>query len=55
MMHHKTKSGNKMLGGFADIIWTNINIFTFHSDRDPESSNRFFSQDTLAYDDISSD
>ena len=55
MMHHNTKLGNKMFGGLEDIIWTNINILTFHCDLDLECSNPIFSQDTLAYDDVSSD
>ena len=29
MMHHITKFGNKMIVGLEDIIWTNIDIFTF--------------------------
>ena len=56
MMHHNTKIGNNMLGGLEDIIWTNIKILTFHCDLDPKCSFFFFfSQDTLAYKDVSSD
>ena len=47
-----------MFGGLEDIIWTNINILTLHCDFDLECSNPllfFSSQDTLAYDDVSSD
>ena len=52
MMHHNTKFGNKLFSGLENIIWTNIN----HCDLDPECSNPFFfSQDTLAYVDVSSD
>ena len=54
-MHHNTKFGNKMLGGLEDIIWTNIKILTLRCDLDPECSNPTFAQDTLAYDDVSSD
>ena len=54
-MHHNTKFGNKMFGGLEDIIWTNVNILTFCFDLDPKCSNPFYSQDTLAYDDVSSD
>ena len=57
MMHQNTKFGNKMFRGLEDIIWTNTNIFTHHCDLDTECSNPFFffSQDTVAYDDVSSD
>ena len=51
MMHNNTKFGNKIFGGSEDIIWTNINILTLR----PESSYPFFSQDILAYGDVSSD
>ena len=55
MIHHNTKSGNEMHGGLKDLIWTNINNLTLCCDLDPECSNPTFSQDTLAYDDVSSD
>ena len=54
MMHHKTKFGNKMFGDLEDIIWTNINILTLCCDLDPVCSNPFFSQDSLASNDVSS-
>ena len=54
-MHDNTKFGNKMFGDLEDIIWTNMNILTLCYDRDPECSNLFFSQDTLAYNVKSSD
>ena len=54
-MHHNTKSGNTMFGGLEDIIWMNINILTLRCDLDSECSNPLFPQDTLAYDDVSSD
>ena len=53
MTHHNTKFGNKMLGGLEDIIWTNINILNLHCDLDQVI--QLFPQDTLAYDDVSSD
>ena len=31
-MHHSIKFGNKMLGSLEDIIWTNTDILTLHSD-----------------------
>ena len=52
MMHHNNKFGNKMFGGLEDIIWTNIDILILYFDLDPECRH---SQDTLAYDDVSSD
>ena len=55
VMHHNTKFGNKMLGSLENIIWTNINILTPHCDLELECSYPIFSQDTLAYDDVSSD
>ena len=42
MMHHNTKFGNKMFGGWGDIIWTNTAILTLHCDLDPKCSNPFF-------------
>ena len=57
MMHHQTKT----FCSLEDIIWTNINICTNNNilnhyyDLDLEHSNPFFSQDTLAYDDVPSD
>ena len=53
MMHHNTKLGNKMFGGLEDIIWTNINILTFHCDIDLEGSKPIFLEDNLAHDDAS--
>ena len=44
-----------LFGDLEDIIWTNMNILTLCYDRDPECSNQFFSQDTLAYNVKSSD
>ena len=45
-----------MFCGSEDIIWTNTDILTFRSDLDLECSNiLFLSQDTLAYDDVSSE
>ena len=57
MMHHTTNFGNKMFGSLEDIIWANINILTLRCELDTECSNPFFlfSQDTLAYDDVSLD
>ena len=55
MMHHNTKFGNKMLGGLDNIIRANMNILIIHCGLDPECSNPTFSQDTLAYDDVTSD
>ena len=56
MMHHNTKFGNKMFGNLEAIIWTNIEILTICCDLDVEHNNPFFfSEDTLAYDDVSSD
>ena len=55
MMHHNTKFGNKMFSGLEDIIWININILTVHCDLDLDAVIQFFSQGTLAYDDVSSD
>ena len=54
-MHHNTEFGNKMFGGLEDIIWTNINILALRCDFNPECSHPFFSEDTVAYDDVSSD
>ena len=54
-MHHNTKFGNQIFGGLEDIIRTNIDILTLHCDLDLECSNPIFPQDTLAYDDVSSD
>ena len=54
-MHHNTKFGNKMFGDLEGISWTKINILTLHCDLDHECNNPFFSQVTLAYDDVSSD
>ena len=44
-----------MFGSLEDNIWTNTDILTLHCDLDLECSNSIFSQDTLAYDDVSSD
>ena len=44
-----------MFGGLEDIVWTNIDILTPHCDLDLECRNPFFSQDSLAYNDVSSD
>ena len=55
MMHHNTKFGNKMFGGLEAIFWTNINILTLYCDLDPEWIIQSFSQDTLVYDEISSE
>ena len=54
-MHHNTKFGNKMLGGLEDVIWTNINILTLCVTLTLNAVIQLFSQDTLAYDDVSSD
>ena len=56
MLHHNTRFGNKMFGGLENT-WTSINILTLCCDLDPECSNPFFffSQDVLAYNDVSSD
>ena len=55
MMHHNTKFGNKMLGGLEDVIWTNINILTLCVTLTLNAVIQLFAQDTLAYDDVSSD
>ena len=53
MMHKNIKFGNKMFGGLEGIVWINIDILTLRCDLDLDCSNPFFSQDTLAYDDVS--
>ena len=53
MMHQNTVFGNKMFGGLEDIIWRITNILTLHCDLDFECSNPFFSQNTLAHDNVS--
>ena len=59
MIHHNTKFGNKTLGGFQDIIWTTLTFqsfsFFFSVTLTLNAVIQFFSQDTLAYDDVSSD
>ena len=55
MMHHNTKFSQKMFGTFEDIIWRNTYIRTLHCDLDLDCSSPIFSQDTVAYDDVSSD
>ncbi|WP_419609327.1 hypothetical protein [Thiolapillus sp.] len=55
MMHHNTEFGNKMFGGLENIIWINIDILTLRCDLDLEGNNLPFSQDALAYDNLSSD
>ena len=47
MMHHNTKLGNKMFGGFEDIIWTNTDILTLRCHLDLECSNPIFFHATL--------
>ena len=47
ILHYHTKFGNKIFCGSEDIIWTNINILTFHCDVEPECSNPFFFHRTL--------
>ena len=54
-MHHNTEFGNKMFGGLENIIWINIDILTLRCDLDLEGNNLPFSQDALAYDNLSSD
>ena len=54
-MHQNTKFTIKMFGSFENIIWINSDILTLHCDLDLECSNPIFPQDTLAYDDVSSD
>ena len=53
-MHHSTKFGNKMLGGLEDIIWT-LTFWSFAVTLILNAVIFFFPQDTLAYDDVSSD
>ena len=53
MMHHNTEFGSKMCGGLENIIWLNIGILTLCCDLD--CNNPIFPQDTLAYDNLSSD
>ena len=55
MMHHNTKFGNKIFGGVEGIIWTNTDILTLRCDLDKNAVIHFFPQDTLVYDDVSSD
>ena len=55
MMHHNTEFSNKMFGGLENIIWINIDILTLRCDLDLEGNNLPFSQDALAYDNLSSD
>ena len=54
-MHHNIKFGNKMFGGLEAMVWANIDIWTLYCDLDLERSNTVISQDTLAYDEVSSD
>ena len=54
-MHPITKFGYKIFGCLEAIIWTNINILALRCDFNPECSHPFFSEDTVAYDDVSSD
>ena len=49
MMHHNTEFGDKIFFDLEDIVWTNTDILTLHCDLDFESSNPFFSKDTLTY------
>ena len=55
IMYYNTKFGNKMLGSLEAIIWTNTDILTLCCDLDLECSDPIFSQDTLSYDNVSSD
>ena len=55
MMHHNTKSGNKMFDGLEDIIWTNIDILTFTMTLTLNAVIQCFPQGTLPYDNVSSD
>ena len=55
IMHHNTNFGNKMFGSLEDNIWTKTDIFTLNYDLGLEWGNKILSQDTLAYDDISTD
>ena len=55
MMHHNTKFGNKILAGLEDIIWTILTFWPFTVTLTLNAVNQFFSQDTLAYNDVSSD
>ena len=54
-MHHNTEFGSKMCRGLENIIWININILTLRCDLDLDCNSPIFPQDTLAYDDLSSD
>ena len=47
--------GNKMFGISEEIIWINTDMLTLRCDLDLEYRNPIFSQDTLAYYDVSSD
>ena len=55
MMIHNITFGNKMFVGLEHVILTHINSLTLRCDLDPEYSSHFSSQDTVAYDDVSSD
>ena len=55
MMHHNTEFGSKMCDGLENIIWINIDILTLCCDLDLDCNSPIFPQDTLAYDDLSSD
>ena len=55
MMHHNTEFGDKMFGSLENIIWINIYILTLRCGLDLGGNNPLFSQDTLAYDNLSWD
>ena len=55
VMHYNTKFGNKVLSGLDGIIWTTTEILTFTVTLTLDAVIQFFSQDTLVYDDVSSD
>ena len=53
--NHNTDFGSKMFGGLENIIWINIDILTLRCDLDFACNNPIFSQDALAYDNLSSE
>ena len=55
MMHHNTTFENKMFGGPEHTIWTTWTFWPFAVTLTLNAVVKFFLQDTLAYDDVSSD
>ena len=55
MMHQTIKFGNKVFGSLVGIIWTTLTFWPFAVTLTLIAVFQFFSQDTLAYDGVSSD